>query len=132
MLRTDNIGKNYWLQKVNTDIINWERSFGRSADQKQYNRPWLVNFNFTMEFLAKIINGFIRYLCFQKAPSHMFERALNTYLLFSRNANGVNVIPLNEFFLKKMNLKSSVKYFWINILRAKIIALLLIICIIWW
>ena len=71
-MRTDNIGKNYWLQKVNTDIINWERPFGRSADQKQYNRPWLVNFNFTMEFLAKIINGFY--------PLPMFPKSSITYV----------------------------------------------------
>ena len=42
----------------------------------------------------------MRYLCSEITPSYMFDRALNTYLLFSRNANGVNVIPLNEFFPK--------------------------------
>ena len=70
MLRTDNIGKNYWLQKVNTDIINSERPFGRSADQKQYNTPWLVNF--TMEFFAKIVNGFY--------PLPMSPKSSNTYV----------------------------------------------------
>ena len=29
-----NIGKTYWLRKVNIDIIIWENIFDRSADHK--------------------------------------------------------------------------------------------------
>ena len=74
ILGTDNIGKNYWLQKVNIDTINWERPFGRSADQKQYNTPWLVNFNFTMKFFAKTFNGFCPLPMFPNNPIiHVWE-----------------------------------------------------------
>ena len=41
------LGKIYWekiLRKVDIDIINWEKFFDRSADHKQCNIPWLVNF----------------------------------------------------------------------------------------
>ena len=41
-------GKIYWKkyrEKINTDTINWQKLFGRSADHKKFNIPRLVNFN---------------------------------------------------------------------------------------
>ena len=36
--------KKFW-EKTNTDLINWEKHFDRSADHKQRNTLWLVKVN---------------------------------------------------------------------------------------
>ena len=35
--------KKFW-KKTNIDTINWKKLFDRSAEHKQGNTPWLVNF----------------------------------------------------------------------------------------
>ena len=85
--------KKYW-EKINIDIINWEKLFGRPADHKYCNIPWLVNFNIC-KINELFEHFFVHFLC------TIFVTYFNTFLssgnkVFREDANYIKEIYFNK------------------------------------